>query len=137
MSAPPTLEESIATHERCRRVPAGLFTRLQYGEGDGEEVWMGFCCFTVPSSELLDAFNRRDIAALAALARAVDDEGQPAPSAVRLDLAYTASGRFVGLQPVRYDNWVPIPDAPAWFMEGDEALAVADTVRSMNGFAPT
>ena len=98
---------------------------------------MGFCCFTVPFSELRDAFNARDIAALAALARAVDDEGQPAPSAVRLDLAYTAGGRFVGLQPVRYDNWVPTPDAPAWFMEGDEALAVADTVRSMNGFAPT
>ena len=61
--------------------------------------------------------------ALLALPRALDDRGNPTASTTRLDIVRTPSGRFVGFQPVQYQDWNPFPGAAARLFEGADATA--------------
>lgn len=114
------LEEAIASHPRCQRVPAGLFTQLQYLPAS-EPILMGFCCFSGTSDDLRDAFAQATPEALLALPLALDDQGAQTVSTVRLELAYTASGNLLAMQPIRYEEWVPTPDDEARILDGAEA----------------
>ncbi|WP_438022609.1 hypothetical protein [Sorangium sp. So ce233] len=98
----------------------------------GEKVEEGFRYFTCPVEALTAALARRDFAAIAKLPFALDDEGDPDTSAVRLDLAYTASGALAAFQPVEFREHVPTPVAASVVLEGAEAQALRDTLRAID-----
>ncbi|WP_437783466.1 hypothetical protein [Sorangium sp. So ce1097] len=98
----------------------------------GEKVEEGFRYFTCPAESLTAALARRDFAAIAKLPFALDGEGEPDTSAVRLDLAYTASGAIAAFQPVEYRDHVPTPLSACLFLEGAEAQALRDTLREID-----
>lgn len=120
MAEHPSLEAAVASHPRCRRIGAGLFTRLQYIP-ESEEVHMGWCCFAASTDELLSALATGRPEALLTLARALDDDGNPTASTTRLDIIRTPSGRLVGFQPVKYEGWSPSPGGAARLFEGADA----------------
>ncbi|MGK3995829.1 hypothetical protein [Sorangium sp. So ce1024] len=98
----------------------------------GEKVAEGFRYFTCPAESLTAALARRDFAGIAKLPFALDGEGEPDTSAVRLDLAYTASGAIAVFQPVEYRDYVPTPLSESVVLEGAEAQALRDTLREID-----
>ncbi|WP_437821350.1 hypothetical protein [Sorangium sp. So ce1078] len=98
----------------------------------GEKVEEGFRYFKCPVDHLNAALARRDFAAIAKLPFALDDEGEPDTSAVRLDLAYTASGALAAFQPVEFRDHAPTPLAASVVLEGAEAQALRDTLREID-----
>ncbi|WP_437575573.1 hypothetical protein [Sorangium sp. So ce887] len=98
----------------------------------GEKVEEGFRYFTCSVEALTAALERRDFAAIAKLPFALDDEGEPDTSAVRLDLAYTASGAFAAFQPVEFREHVPTCLSASMVLEGAEARALRDTLREID-----
>ena len=131
------LEDVLAARPRCVREQQGvLFSSLCYRPSD-EQISLGFRCFAVDGEALLDAFLRRDFAGLEGLAPALDAEGQPTVSGVRLDIARVPSGRLVGVQPVGYtEDYVPTPAAPAVVLDGEDALALAALMRRLDQHSP-
>ena len=122
MGEHPSLEAAVASHPSCRRVGAGLFTRLQYTP-ELEEVHLGWCCFATSTEDLMAALATGRPEALLALPQALDDRGNPTASTTRLDIVRTPSGRFVGFQAVQYADWKPSPGAAAQLFE-DATAAV-------------
>ena len=120
MTEHPSLEAAVAAHPSCRRLGAGLFTRLQYTP-ESEEVRLGWCCFAASTDELLSALATGRPEALLTLPQALDEDGYPTASTTRLDIVRTPSGRFVGFQPVQYEDWSPSPGAAARLFEGVDA----------------
>ncbi|WP_437278096.1 hypothetical protein WME90_43875 [Sorangium sp. So ce375] len=98
----------------------------------GEKVEEGFRYFTCPVEALTAALQRRDFAAIAKLPFALDEDGDPDTSAVRLDLAYTASGALAAFQPVEFREHVPTPLSASVVIEGAEAQALRDTLREID-----
>lgn len=98
----------------------------------GEKVEEGFRYFTCSADELMQAFSARDIASIAKLPFALDEDGEPDTSAVCLDIAYTPSGAFVAAQPTEYRDHVPTRIAPVIFLEGAEAQALKDVMPSLD-----
>lgn len=92
----------------------------------------GFRYFECGIDDLLALFRQGDFAAIAKLPFSFDDDGDPDTSAVRLDLAYTASGSMVAAQPVEFQNYNPTPVAEVLFLEGDAAKRVAEHVASLD-----
>ncbi|KYF87095.1 hypothetical protein BE20_02960 [Sorangium cellulosum] len=97
-----------------------------------EKVEEGFRYFTCPVEALTAALARRDFAAIAKLPFALDAEGDPDTSAVRLDLAYTASGALAAFQPVEFREHVPTPLSASVILEGAEAQALRETLREID-----
>ena len=135
MAPHPTLEDALAQHPSCSRVKGLLFTSLKH-TASGEQVSIGFRCFRGVDNDLIDAFDANQPEALAALTPALGENDQPATSLVRLDLAHIPSGALVGLQPVRYVDYQPVPAAPARILEGDAASAWAALVFDLDQNRP-
>lgn len=108
-----------------------IFSELVF-EPTGEKVEEGFRYFTCSADELMQAFSARDIASIAKLPFALDEDGEPDTSAVCLDIAYTPSGAFVAAQPTEYRDHVPTRIAPVIFLEGAEAQALKDVMPSLD-----
>lgn len=108
-----------------------IFSELVYTP-TGEKVNEGFRYFTCPAEVLTAALQRRDLAAVAKLPFALDADGEPDTSAVRLDLAYTASGALAAFQPVEFREYVPTPLSAPVILDGAEAQALRDTLREID-----
>ena len=129
---PPSLEDALAAHPRCQRVQGVLFTHLEHVPS-GEQIHIGFRCFAAEAAPpLRDAIARGDLGAVLGLPPALDADGSPGLSLVRLDIAHIPSGALVGVQPVAYTDYVPSPAAPALILEGAEAAAWADQLRALD-----
>lgn len=126
-----TLETALAGHPSCTRTAKELFTRLTH-RPSGNPIHIGFRCFSCPLEPLLAAFATGDLAAVAALPLAVDDNGSPAINTVRIDLAHVPGGDLVAAQPLRYTDYVSEPAAPALILEGAAARELADLVRRLD-----
>ena len=135
MPAPPTLEEALAAHPSCARVAGPLFTRLRHVP-TGEPVRIGFRCFEGTDEDLLEAFAANQPAAFAALTPARNEDGSPGVSRIRLELAHTPSGSLVGVQPVRYHDYQPVPASPARILEGPEADRWAPVLLELDQSTP-
>ena len=131
MSETATLETALASHPEIERVQGVLFTQLEH-RPSGQQVRIGFRCFAVDDAALLEAWQAADPAALAALPPALDDDGAPALSLVRLDIAHVEDGALVGAQPIRYVDYQPEPTAEARIFTGDAALAWSATLRTLD-----
>lgn len=135
MAPHPTLEDALAAHPSCSRVQGVLFTNLKHTP-TGEQVSIGFRCFDATEDDLLQAFEDNRPTALELLSPALDDAGAPATSLVRLDVAHTPSGGLVGVQPVRYVDYRPVPAAPARILEGPDAATWAPVVFALDQNRP-
>ena len=135
MPAPPTLEDALAAHPSCARVQGVLFTRLHHVP-TGESVRIGFRCFNATDKDLLAAFLANQPTALAALAPALHEDGTPAATLVRLEVAHTPSGSLVAVQPVRYTDYQSVPAAPARILEGPEAARWAPVLLELDQSTP-
>ncbi|WP_437944192.1 hypothetical protein WMF27_14165 [Sorangium sp. So ce281] len=98
----------------------------------GEKVEEGFRYFTCPIGALTAALERRDFAAIAKLPFALDEDGDPDTSAVRLDLAYTASGALAAFQPVEFRDHAPTCLSAPLILERAEAQALRDILRELD-----
>ncbi len=135
MVPPPTLEDALAAHPSCARVQGLLFTGLRHVP-TGESVRIGFRCFDATDEDLLKAFLANQPTALAALAPALNEDGMPAATLVRLEVAHTPSGGLVGVQPVRYVHYQPVPAAPARILEGASAADWAPVLLELDQSTP-
>lgn len=126
------LDDFLKTHPRLERKKKMLvFSELVY-KPTGEKVLEGFRYFACDMQQVLDRFASRDFAALQTLPFAIDNDGDPDTSAVRLDVAFTASGSMVAAQPVEYQNYNPTCVAEVLFLEGEAAKSVVDAVNELD-----
>lgn len=126
------LDDFLKTHPNLERKKKMLvFSELVY-KPTGEKVLEGFRYFACDMQQVLDRFANRDFAGLNALPFAVDDDGDVDTSAVRLDLAFTASGSMVAAQPVEYQDYNPTCVAEVMFLEGDAAKSVVGAVNELD-----
>lgn len=98
----------------------GLFGSVVYTV-TGEKLEGGFRYFACEPEPLLDAFSRRDLAAMLELPFAVDDDGDPDTSSLYISLNYTKSGSVLAMQVRQYQNSNPVPISPPVLVEGPEA----------------
>ncbi len=131
----PSLEAAIAAHPSCERVPDGIFTRLRHVASD-QEISIGFRSYDGPADALVAAFSARDFDALLALPAAIDADGRPRVTTLRLDVAHVPDAALVGLQPVRFEGGALVPAAPALLLEGDDARAWSPSLRSLDQYLP-
>ena len=108
-----------------------VFGSLVY-EPTKEKVISGFRYFACEIGPVAEAVAKLDLEALSNLPFALDDSGDVDTSAVLVDLAYTESGSFAAIQPVEYQNYRPVPVAPATILEGDEAKPVAQALKNLD-----
>jgi len=126
------LDDFLKTHPKLERKKKMLvFSELVY-KPTGEKVFEGYRYFACDMQQVLDRFANRDFAALQALPFAIDDDGDADTSAVRLDVAFTASGSMVAAQPVEYQNYNPTCVAEVLFLEGEAAKCVVDSVNELD-----
>lgn len=126
------LDDFLKTHPKLERKKKMLvFSELVY-KPTGEKVLEGFRYFACDMRQVLDLFANRDFAALQALPFATDDDGEPDTSAVRLDVAFTASGSMVAAQPVEYQDYNPTCVAEVLFLEGEAAKSVVDAMNELD-----
>lgn len=126
-----TLEAALRAHPDVVCVEGLLFEHLEL-RASGEQIEVGYRCFACDDASLLEAFHLADPAALAALPPALDDDGRPIPSRVRLDLAFAPAGTIAGAQPVRYEGYKPVPAAAPRVICGEAARAWADALAALD-----
>lgn len=121
--------ESSSKFEKHRSML--IFSKRVY-RPTGERVIEGFRYFACGATAVKAAVTSQDVRALLRLPFALDEEGVPHRSAVRVDIAYTESGAFVALQPVELQRRHPVPVAPLLVLEDDAARAVLTSVRHLD-----
>jgi hypothetical protein len=126
------LDDFLKTNPNFERKKKLLVLSELVYKPTGEKVFEGFRYFECDIQQLLECFARGDFAAMQALPFATDDDGDPDTSAVRLDVAFTASGSMVAAQPVEYQDYNPTCVADVLFLEGDAAKAVVDAVNELD-----
>jgi hypothetical protein len=115
------LEDFLKSHpsfEQKRKLL--VLSELVY-KPTAEKVVEGFRYFACGMDAVMDAFQRRDFAALRSLPFCLDEDGDPDTSGVRLDVAYTTSGSVVAAQPVEFKDYNPTPVAQVLLLEGEAA----------------
>jgi hypothetical protein len=120
------LKEDCADRFQDKRKLFGLLGAFIY-KPTGEKVEEDFGYFDCEVGQVLDAFNRKDLAAMAQFPLC-DSENR---GSVRVDLFHTASGAMVALQIVEFQNYNPRPVTAVLLVEGDEAKAALGHVKSM------
>ena len=108
-----------------------VFGSLVY-KPTNEKVISGFRYFACEIGPVAEAVAKMDLEALSKLPFALDDSGDVDTSAVLVDVAYTESGSFAAIQPVEYQNYRPVPVAPATVLEGDEAKRVGKALKELD-----
>ena len=98
------LKSQTDTFETKKRLL--LFTDIIH-KPSGEKVKEGFRYFFADADTVAAAFDAADIAAIASLPYAIDNEGEVDTSAVCLKIAYTKGGAFLAAQPQEYQEYVP------------------------------
>jgi len=126
------LDEFLKTDPRFERKRKLLVLSELLYKPTGEKVVEGFRYFACDMAPVLELFSRGDFAAMAQLPFAMDNDGDPDTSAVRLDVAFTASGSMVAAQPVEYQNYNPTCVAEVQLLEGDAAKRVVDAVHELD-----
>lgn len=109
----------------------GLFGSMIYTP-TGEKFAGGFRYFACGIGPVLEAFERKDIAALLKLPFALDDEGDADTSSVVVNLHYTPSGSALAMQVEQYQNSNPVPVSPVIFLEGTEASSLIAQVKELD-----
>lgn len=115
------LEDFLKSHPNFeQKKKLFVLSELVY-KPTSEKVVEGFRYFACGMDAVMDAFQRGDFAVLQKLPFCLDDDGDPDTSAVRLDIAYTASGSVVAAQPVEFKEYNPTPVAQVLLLEGEAA----------------
>jgi hypothetical protein len=96
------LKVDCANRFQDKRKFFGLFGAFTY-QPTGEKVEEDFGYFDCELGQVLDAFNRKDLAAMAQFPICDSEHRGP----VRVDLFHTPSGSMVALQIVEYQNYNP------------------------------
>jgi hypothetical protein len=109
----------------------GLFGSVIY-TGTGEKVQGGFRYYICAPEALVDAFTKKDFAAMSNLPFALDNDGEPDTSALLISLHYTNSGSVLAMQVQEYQNSCPVPITPTVLLEGPAAQAVIETVKKLD-----
>jgi len=99
-----------------------VFSDLVY-KPTGEKLDEGYRYFACDVAQVVDAVVRGDVDALAALPFALDEDGEADTSGLLVELSYTASGSFLAMQPVEYQDSNPVPVAMPKVLEGVGNLA--------------
>lgn len=132
MASHPYLDDFVLSHPRFYKETKWLIlSQIKYKE-TAEKVRQGFRYFSCESAPLLEAFQRQDFGAIAALPFCLDEDNEPDTSAVCFDVWYTDSGSMVAAQPVEYINHNPQPIADPLLLEGAASRAILGTVKTLD-----
>lgn len=109
----------------------GLFGSMIYTPTK-EKVLQGFRYFACDTAPVIAACQSGNLADIAQLPFALDDDGDPDTGAVLINLYYTESGSMLALQVEEYQNSNPVPVTPVVLLEGPAAQSQIALVKKLD-----
>ena len=126
-----SLDDLLAAHPNIvKRRKLLFFSEWVYSPTD-EKITEAFRYYQCGIEQVGPAAVDGDFDTLTQLPFALDEDGDRDTSSVLVNLAYTASGSFVAIQPVEYQNYVPTPVAAPVLFEGPAGQAVIAAAKKL------
>ena len=123
------LDEQLAAHPNIEKRRKFLFFSELIYRPTGEKITEGFRYYNCGIEQVASAAAHGDFGTLSQLPFALDEDGDRDTSSVLVDLAYTASGSLVAVQPVKYQNYAPTAVTAPVIFEGPAGQAVVATAK--------